>query len=123
MALVAVSDAARRTSPPEVEYFPLSNPAVFDESIENSPPRPILEEIDRVLATNPYCWTAWTFRAQCLLRMAEADEEGKKVLLQQATSAAQQAVRINSRRPETRRILRQCQEATQALRLGASPEP
>jgi len=123
MALVAVSDAARRTNPPEVEYFPLSNPAVFDDSIKDSPPQPILEEIDRVLATNPYCWTAWTFRAQCLLRMAEADEEGRKVLLQQATSAAQQAVRINSRRPETRRVLLQCREATQALRLGASPEP
>jgi len=110
-ALVAVSDAVRRSSPPGVEYFELSNPAVFEERLKDSPPERILGEIDRVLARQPGCWTAWAERARCLLKMAQEQKEGQSPRLQEALAAARRAAQINDRQPEPWRALAQCYEA------------
>ena len=129
-ALVAVGEAVRQASPQGLEYFPLSNPAVFRETFESASPARILEEVDHVLEWAPDCWTAWTFRARCLLKMAEEDTEGRADLFKQALEAAHRAVEINDIQPETWQALGQCYEAlghskqaTRAFRKANSLKP
>ena len=72
----------------------------------------ILKELDRVLERQPDCWTAWTFRARCLLKMAQARTEARTDLLEQALKAARRAVEISNARPEAVRALDRCKYAT-----------
>ncbi len=110
-ALVAVRDPVPWADLPGVEHFELSNPAMFDERLEDTHPAAVLAEVDRVLARRPECWTAWTFRARCLLKMAQqgGKQEGRQ--LAQALEAALGALEINDRRPETWRALAECYQA------------
>jgi len=110
-ALLAVSDAVRRGHPPGVEFFDLSNPVMFDERLEDSPPAAILEELDLVLAREPRCWTALAFRARCLVRLAQQDEQARDTHLAAALDAARRAVAINRQGADAWRALAECYEA------------
>ena len=106
-ALLAVRGPAQDGT----EGFPLSNPVTFDERLDDTSPAAVLAEVDQVLAGNPDCWTAWTFRARCLLRMARGDEQKRAELLAGALDAARRAVRLTDGRHEACAVLDQCRKA------------
>ena len=121
-AVIAVSERVRSRAPEGVEFLPLSNPVVFDEQLEESPPEALLAEIGKVLKREPRCWTALAERARCLLAMARRQPARRDALVQEALAAARQAVGVNKGEPETWQALGECcraagieDEATKAL--------
>jgi len=108
VCIVAVSDEKLGSLGGTVAPLALSNPAVFEQTVQNSSPQEILAELGRVLEERPGCWTAWTFRARCLLKLAEAEPENEGRLLPDALENAQKAVQINDGAYETWSVLEQC---------------
>ena len=118
-ALIAVSEAVRKGMPEEARYFPLSNPAVFEDRLRESLPAEILRELEEVLRRNPDCWTALAERSRCLLEMAKAQPAERDSLLEEAFAAARHALRINSAAAEPWRALALChQQAGQREKAG-----
>ncbi|MDP6107024.1 MAG: hypothetical protein QGI33_01125 [Candidatus Brocadiia bacterium] len=111
-AIVAVSEKTRLEQFRDGGLLDLSNPAVFERRLSDSPLQSILAEVDGVLDADPTCWTVWTLKARCLLKMAAADEAGAEGLVTEALGAARQAVRLNDNSPDAWRALGQCYEAT-----------
>jgi len=110
-AMIAVCDEVRNAVPSGLQYFDLSNPAVFDERIEGSAPEAVLAEVDRVLARQPDCSTALAFRARCLLRIARKDPGAGQRLLEEALRVAKQAVTLGKMTPDPWRAMGECYQA------------
>jgi hypothetical protein len=70
----------------------LSNPAVFERSIESAEPQDILDELDAVHAQNPDLALERALRARCLVRLARTDAERRESLLNEAQKLADEAV-------------------------------
>ncbi|MDP6438512.1 MAG: hypothetical protein QGH74_02660 [Candidatus Brocadiia bacterium] len=104
-AIVAVSEKTRLEQFGDGGLLDLSNPAVFERRLSDSPPQSILAEVDGVLEADPTCWTAWTLKARCLLKMAAADEAAAEGLVTEALEAARQAVRLKRGSPDAWRAL------------------
>ena len=96
-ALVALRADCYKPGLQGVRELRLSNPAVFDRSLEEAPPADILEEADAVLRGAPNCWTALSERARCLVRLAAVQPERRQELLEQAARAADEALRLQDR--------------------------
>jgi len=110
-AVIAVGERVRSRPPEGIEFLPLSNPVVFEERLDESPPEALLEEIETVLRREPRCWTALAERARCLLAMARRQPARRDALVQEALAAARQAVGVNDGEPETWRALGECRRA------------
>jgi hypothetical protein len=98
-ALIALRDDVLAAAGPGLTEYRLSNPAVFERSLTDAPAADILAELDGVLARDPKCWTALSFRARCLVRLAEAQPARRNELLKQAREAARQAMDLEDERP------------------------
>lgn len=119
--------ALREPLPERIQTFRLTNPAVFDDTLESAPIDSIVAELNRVMAMKGDSWTAFTFYARAMLRVWE--ERGDVEALKEALRAAEKATRIEGGRPETWRVLAECyrrngsdQEADRALRKARSLE-
>ena len=117
-ALVAVSDEVAAEAP-EMKYFPLSNPAVFDRMLDTSDPDALLAELDSVIAEQPECWTALAERARALVKISatEPEQKQKQKLLSKALEDALESVRLAKRQSDPWRALCACYEA-----LGSSKD-
>jgi len=123
VCLIALSREALEQRETPLETFPLSNPAVFEDSLAAGRVEGILAELERIIRRQPQCWTAHVFRARCMLRLAEQDPENANAHLARALQGARKAVEINDGTAETWTILGECyqkldknSEAEKALR-------
>jgi hypothetical protein len=98
-ALVAVGPRLYGKDLSGIEYYPLSNPAVFEQRLQDTPPQEVLAEVERVLTRQKRNSIAWAMKARCLLKMAETDEKRRSELGEMALRAAKQALSLNDANP------------------------
>jgi len=111
LAMIGLRDDALAERGGGLRTFPLSNPAAFEQSLEQQPVADILAELEDVLRRDPECWTALTYRARCLVRQAREAGQGKDELLRMALGVAQRAVALQ----ETHEAWSAVAEAASAL--------
>jgi len=118
VAVVALRDDVLDARRDELAQFPLSNPALFHDRLEDIDPEAILAELDAVLARDPDCWTARAFRARCLVRAAEAQPEQAAPLRAQALAEARRAVELQEHYAEPWLALKEAASAAGDERLA-----
>jgi hypothetical protein len=100
-ALVAV----RSGDAPSLRRYYLTNPVTFSSTFEHIDPRPVLQELDRVLDADAQNWRAWTFRSEALLKEADLERGRSAALHREAVKAARRAVHLRREAPEAWRAL------------------
>jgi hypothetical protein len=132
-AIIGIRDGAFGARRPALFDYSLSNPLVFEQSLQRASPAAILREVDAALSRDPACWTAHAFRARCLVRQARADPANRSRLLSEAVQSAREAVRLEPKHYEPWVAAREVAEAVgdaelaktaarQVARLKPSPE-
>ena len=99
-AVIALTKEALERSREHLEPLELTNPVTFEERLEKGYREGMIEELDRVLKLRPENVTAWVFRARCMLKRAEADDEHRHRYLHKADASARYAIRLDRDRPE-----------------------
>lgn len=119
VAVIGLRDDVFEMRAPGLAQFPLTNPVLFDQTIESAPAGDILTELDAVLTRDPECWTALSFRARCLLRLAAERQEARAALLKSALRSAQRAVALQEEHYEPWRALAEVAAALGDEQLAA----
>jgi hypothetical protein len=94
VAVIALRDDVRSERYPDLTQFPLSNPAVFERSLESDRLDPLLLELDAAIGRTPRSWTALAERARCLVRIADRDPAARQGALERALADARAALRL-----------------------------
>lgn len=91
VAVIGLRDDLFKLREADLPEFALSNPVVFEQSLERERPGWIRREVGAVIERDPDCWTALAFHARCLVRLAEEVPDARGVALMTARGNAKMA--------------------------------
>ncbi len=72
-----------------------THPHMFQAAVRERPPEELLAALDVVLQRVPDCWTALSYRARCLVRLAVQESARSESLLREAGESVERALELN----------------------------